>query len=268
MPWLDRSDSGYAPRGAVAPGDWMRLHAGLALLALMCVLLTPLMVALGLLMRGKRRGRFARSTITWVFERHLRAMERIGAMRLDLGELDALRDAPAMIIAPNHPSMVDAALALSRLPNLTCIMKSDILDNVLFGSGARMAGYITSEPPRQMLRAATESLKAGRHLLLFPEGTRTGVLPVNRFQRTVGVIARRAGVPVQTVIIETGSAFLAKGWGPLRVPAMPMHYRVRLGRRFEAPADADAFSAELENYFRDELARARLPDIPVTDASS
>ena len=118
-----------------------------------------------------------------------------------------------------------------------------------------------------MLRAAGDSLHAGRHLLLFPEGTRTRQLPINALQRTVGVIARRANVPVQTLIIETNTAFLAKGWPLLRVPAMPMVYRVRLGRRFDPPADIEAFTAGLDAYFHQELVGARLPTLPVNAAS-
>jgi len=68
----------------------------------------------------------------------------MGCLRLDLGALDALRSAAPMVIAPNHPSMVDAGLVLSRLPDLACIMKGEILDSILFGTGARAAGYIAS----------------------------------------------------------------------------------------------------------------------------
>ncbi len=244
-------------------GNAVRLHVGFAALALLCLAFSALAPGATLFMRPARRGPFGRGMIRWIFGTHLRLMEQLGVMRLDLSELDALEHAPAMVLAPNHPSMIDAALMLSRLTRLTCIMKADILHNPLFGSGARMAGYITNDPPRQMMRAADDSLTAGRHLLLFPEGTRTLQRPVNAFQRTVGVIARRTGVPVQTLFIETPSPFLCKGWPLFRVPHMPMVYRVRLGRRFEAPVDVEAFSAELEAYFREQLATARLPCLPL-----
>jgi len=62
-------------------------------------------------------------------------------------------------------------------------------------------------------------------------------------------------VPVQTVLIETDSKYLSKGWHFLRVPPMPMHFRVRLGRRFDPPTDAHRFMAELTHYFSHELVR-------------
>lgn len=241
----------------------LKLYVGLLTFATSCLLTSALIFAGGVLLPGKRRRAFARSAISRMFRWHFKAMEWIGVMRLDITALDTLRDGPPLVISPNHPSSVDAALVLSRIANVACIMKADVLLNPLFGSSSREAGYITSDPVRSMLRTAVENLQAGGHLLLFPEGTRTVQLPLNKVQRTAGLIAKRAGMPVQTVIIESSSAFLAKGWPLLRIPAFPMEYKLRLGRRFEPPKDVDTFAGELEAYFRDELARSRLPLLPV-----
>jgi 1-acyl-sn-glycerol-3-phosphate acyltransferase len=86
-------------------------------------------------------------------------------------------------------------------------------------------------------------------LLLFPEGTRTTRFPVNPFHSAVGLIARRAGVPVQAVFIDTDSPYLGKGWPLWRLPPLPIVFTVRLGRRFEAGADARAFQQALQDYF-------------------
>jgi hypothetical protein len=60
-------------------------------------------------------------------------------------------------------------------------------------------------------------------------------------------------VPVQTILIETDSRYLSKGWSVFRVAPMPIHYRVRLGRRFDPPQNTHRFMAELEHYFAHEL---------------
>lgn len=183
----------------------------------------------------------------------LRAM---GAYRLDLTALDALRGGPAMILAPNHPQLIDALLILSRLPNLTCIMKSSLMRNPFLGAGARLARYIRNDSPMQMVRTAVRQLQEGSILLLFPEGTRTRQAPINPLTASVGVIARHARVPVQTLLVETDSPYLGKGWPLLRCPAMPITYRVRLGRRFDPPQDAATLVAELQRHFAVELADA------------
>ena len=178
----------------------------------------------------------------------------VGAYQLDLDALDALRDEPAIILAPNHPSIIDAILILARHPNVACVMKSDLMNNLFLAASARLAGYICNRPPRQMVLDSVAELRRGGVLLLFPEGARTIQPPVNPFTAGIGLIAKRAGVPVQALILEADSPCLSKGWSPIRRTSLPVRFRVRLGRRFEAPDDARTLDHALETYFRDELA--------------
>jgi 1-acyl-sn-glycerol-3-phosphate acyltransferase len=177
-----------------------------------------------------------------------------GAYRLDLSAIDSLRDGPPVILAPNHPSLIDALLILTRHPNIACVMKAELMDNVFLGAGSRLARYIPSDNPRQMIKEAVADLRRGSVLLLFPEGTRTTRHPFNPLKASVGVIAKHAGVPVQVAIIETDSPYLGKGWPLLRRPNLPITYRVRLGRRFDPPEDVDAFMTALEREYRQQLA--------------
>ena len=96
-------------------------------------------------------------------------------------------------------------------------------------------------------------LREGGILLLFPEGTRTTRAPINSLVGSVGLIAKHAQVPVQTLVIETDSPYLSKGWPLFRRPELPITYRVRLGKRFDPPADVAAFTAELDRYYQAEL---------------
>lgn len=196
--------------------------------------------------------------IRTVFRVQLAYLRATGRFAFDLGALDALRADGGLVIAPNHPALLDVLLVASRLPRITCIMKAEIWDNILLGGGARLARYIRNDSPRSMVKLAVEQIAYGNQLLVFPEGTRTVRLPVNRFKPGFALIAKRAGVPVQTVFIETNSPFLGKGWLWRRRPRFPISYRVRLGRRFTVDGDVKAFSAMLETYFEDEL-RATKP---------
>jgi hypothetical protein len=134
-----------------------------------------------------------------------------------------------------------------------------------------MAGYIRGWPPRRMIREAIDNLRQGSVLLLFPEGTRTTAAPTGPLTASVAVIAKHARVPVQTAIIETDSPYLSKGWSLFRAPTLPIRYRVRLGKRFEAPDDVGALMEELEREYRTQLAAAPQAMVlgePVFDASA
>jgi 1-acyl-sn-glycerol-3-phosphate acyltransferase len=104
-----------------------------------------------------------------------------------------------------------------------------------------------------MIKESVAHLRDGAVLLLFPEGTRTIREPINPLVGSVGLIAKQANVPVQALVIETDSPFLSKGWPLFRRPRLPITYRVRLGKRFDPPADVTAFTAELDRYYRQEL---------------
>jgi len=207
--------------------------------------------------------------ITLGFRLFVGALRLTRGYRFDLSALDALSAGPPMIIAPNHPSLLDAVLVISRLP-VTCIMKADLEDNLFLGAGARLAGYIGNGSIYRMIDRSVAALGHGRHLLVFPEGTRTTRAPCNPFTGSIGIIARRAGVPVQTVLIDTDSPCVRKGWPLFRKPSLPATYRVRAGKRFDPPVRARDLVRELEAYFAEELARGSMMQswLPAPTAAS
>jgi 1-acyl-sn-glycerol-3-phosphate acyltransferase len=214
------------------------LLLGFALISLGWSLPAALLARLLSPARGRPLGQRA---IGRGFSLYLGALQATGMLRCDLSALDALRDEPGLVIAPNHPSLLDAVLLTSRLPRVVCIAKAAIWDNPLLGGGMRLAGYVRNDAPVAMIRDAAAALRAGRQVLIFPEGTRTprgsALGPV---RRSFALIARQAGVPVQTVVIETDSPYLRKGWSPFRRPPLPLRFTVRLGERFTPDASTDA----------------------------
>ena len=73
-----------------------------------------------------------------------------------------------------------------------------------------------------MVRDAVASLSEGGQLVLFPEGTRTVRRRSTPFKPGITLIAHLAQAPIQTVIIETDSPYLRKGWPLLRPPPAPV----------------------------------------------
>ena len=238
--------------------DIATLAFGLGLLGVVCLGWAPFAWVLCKVRRGRDvdDGRLGRRVNSLCLRFYLKMLERVGAMRFDISALDAL-EGPAsggpLIIAPNHPRLLDAFLVISRLSNVVCIMKEELDSNVFLSHGARLACYIGNESPVQMIRESVRTLKRGNHLLLFPEGTRTVRDPVNPMTAAVGLISARSRVPVQTVFIECDSPYLRKGWPLFKRPSLPIAWRVRLGRRFDPPDDVRAFAPMLERYFIDEL---------------
>ncbi len=180
----------------------------------------------------------------------------VGMMRIDARELRGLgEERGGLIVAANHPSMLDAVLVVACLPRGVCIMKASLMGNVFVGAGARLARYIRNDSPHGMVGDAVQSLREGAQLVVFPEGTRSVQQPINPFLPGVTLIAQRAQVPIQTVIIETDSPYLGKGWPIWRTPPATVTFKLRLGERFAPQADHAELLRKLEGYFARELQR-------------
>ncbi len=156
--------------------------------------------------------KLGQTTMYRLFRLYVWITSKMGTLKVDLSALDSLRNEKGLVIAANHPGLLDAVLVISRLPRVTCIMKAEIWDNIFLGGGSRLAGYIRNDTPVNMIRLAAEELERGEHLLVFPEGTRTRKKPINSFKGGFALIAKRAHAPVQTVFIETDNPCLSKGW--------------------------------------------------------
>jgi 1-acyl-sn-glycerol-3-phosphate acyltransferase len=197
------------------------------------------------------RGRvFGRWMISFAYRVFWGTATACGMMRIDARCLDAVRDERGLILAANHPTMLDALLMVARLPRSACIMKAGLTKNVFIGAGARLAHYISNDSAHSMVRLAVEDLRRGGQLVIFPEATRTVESPLNPFRPGLTLIAKLAQAPIQTVFIETDSPYLGKGWPLWRVPPLPLVFTLRLGQRFAPASDSAALLQQVEQYFR------------------
>jgi 1-acyl-sn-glycerol-3-phosphate acyltransferase len=236
--------------------EYFALYSSLTLLGLICLTWSVFALPLYFILPRRLGTAVGRRGIMTGFSLYAWSLSITRTYYLDLRDIDSLKTGPPVILAPNHPCLIDALLILTRHPNLVCVMKSELMRNVFLGSGSRLARYVRNDSSRQMVKESVAHLREGGTLLLFPEGTRTVHDPINSLVGSVGLISKHAGVPVQTLIIETDSPFLSKGWPLFKRPTLPVTYKVRLGKRFDPPSEVAAFTAELERYFRNELAGA------------
>lgn len=158
-------------------------------------------------------------------------------MRLEFGELERFAreasqlGAPPLIIAPNHPSLLDAIFIMAYVPNVTCVIKASLRRNPFLSGGAKLSGFICNKSPRGMVEQSVEALKAGSNLLIFPEGTRTGVGAdgVGQFKAGVALIAKLSHKKILPVYLTANSRYLSKDWPIYRLPPVPLCYRATVG---------------------------------------
>ncbi|GAB3187418.1 lysophospholipid acyltransferase family protein [Hydrogenophaga aquatica] len=226
---------------------------GLGSLALICLSWLPVALLMQRVLPARPGRWIGRRVIAWGFRGYLVILRTLCACHFDLKGLEGLHRQGPMVVVANHPSLLDAVLVLAYLPNAVCVMKASLMDNLLFGAAARLARYVRNDNVLGLLLRCRRELDQGAQVLLFPEGTRTRHFPVDDFLQSAGLIASRAGVPVQALVIEFSTPYLGKDWPIWRRPVLPLRVSIRLGRRFEPPQDVPGFTRQLQAYFQSEV---------------
>ncbi len=226
---------------------------GLSAFAVLCLVWLPFAWVLRPLLSGARGRRVGRRFIHQGFRLYLGFLRLFCANRFDLEALDALRNAPPQVLVANHPSLLDVLLIVSRLPNVVCVMKAGLMNNILFGAAARMAGYIRNDGPLEMILQADAALTEGAHVLIFPEGGRTVEFPLDTFGQSAVLIARRTQVSIQALLIGFSSPYLGKHWPLWRRPELPLRWSVRMGVCYPPPTDLKEGTRLIESDMRQAL---------------
>ena len=256
-----------APPGAMtlrwwlrAPWDYVMMALGLLYWGVFGGLLTLIGGPLHVLLprrTGEKLGRFLLHQLFRKFVVYLRLSDLVRADLTALDKLDGIKH--AFIAAPNHTSLWDVVFIIARLPFAVCIMKKQILQNIVLGGGARLAGYIANDSISLMIRNASKSLGEGGQLLLFPEGTRTkpDACWINPIKGGCAIIAMHSQVPVYPIFIRSNTRFLQKGWPLWRRPVFPIRMRFDLGEPLipEPGESPQSFTARLAKVYEQELSK-------------
>lgn len=123
---------------------------------------------------------------------------------------------PAIIIA-NHQSVIDLAVIIGMVPKLVVVTKKYIWNSPFFGWAVRMAGYMHSELGMDEIdKIVTERIAEGYSVLIFPEGTRSEDLQVQRFHKGAFLLAEKHKLDI-VPIVSYGNGMIMSKRQPLLV---------------------------------------------------
>lgn len=111
------------------------------------------------------------------------------------------------IFVSNHVSWFDVLALVVALPRYSFVAKAELFRVPLFGAAARAVGTIPIERDNrkaafQAYEEAAVRIRAGRNVVVYPEGTRGETYALRSFKKGPFVLAIAAGVPIIPTIIH------------------------------------------------------------------
>lgn len=246
---------------------WRLLITGLCFLGfsagglLLSLLVFPPMYLFG--GSAEHRRQRAKWTIQKFFSILLLVLRYSGTLRLELVGAEKLKDARAVLVLANHPSLIDIVVLLSLIPRATCVVKGQLSSNVFIGGVIRAAGYITNSTPEKLIEDCTLALEAGNAVVIFPEGTRSCPDAPLKFLRGAAHVLLKTDRLLLPVLIQCEPPTLTKGSRWHEIPPTPIRFRVVARDALRASALVDTcrepviaarhLTTALESYFSQEL---------------
>jgi 1-acyl-sn-glycerol-3-phosphate acyltransferase len=120
---------------------------------------------------------------------------------------ELLTPGAARIFVSNHVSWFDVLALVVALPQYSFVAKAELFRVPLFGAAARAVGTIPIERENrkaafQAYEEAAVRIRAGRNVVVYPEGTRGRSYALRPFKKGPFVLAVAAGVPIIPTIIH------------------------------------------------------------------
>jgi len=145
-----------------------------------------------------------------------RSILAASGIQVAVSGMERIDPARPYIFMSNHQSNFDIPVLLAHLPvQFRWLAKAELFKIPVFGRAMRGAGYISidradREAAFKSLGKASEAIRNGVAIMIFPEGTRSLDGTLKPFKKGGFVLAVDAGVPIVPVTIRGTHAIMAK----------------------------------------------------------
>lgn len=152
---------------------------------------------------------------------------KAGVMTLRTEGADRLKGEGAVLVVANHPTLIDMCVLGSIMPQVDCIVNVKRAENPTLRGAVTAAGYVRNDGGAAVVNECAARLRAGRTVLVFPEGTRSPRSGLGPFKRGAAHVALRSGHEILPVLITCDPPTLLKGQKWYDVPDRSFQVTVR-----------------------------------------
>lgn len=156
------------------------------------------------------------------------------------------------VFACAHQSTWEAVATQTFLPPLAWVLKKELLKIPFFGWGLWATRPISIDRSDrknaldQVVEQGIQKIKEGRHVLIFPEGTRSPYGQVGRYKKGAAKLARAANVPIVPIAHDAGRYWSSTSWW-----IKPGTIRCIIGEEISTLGKTDAeITSEVESWIK------------------
>jgi 1-acyl-sn-glycerol-3-phosphate acyltransferase len=146
-----------------------------------------------------------------------RSILAMSGVRVAVTGIGRITPGKPYIFMANHQSNLDIPVLLGHLPvQFRWLAKAELFRIPVFGQAMRGAGYISinrsdRKAALESLQLASEKVRGGLSILIFPEGTRSLNGSLKPFKKGGFVMAIGTGVPIVPVAVRGTYDIMPKG---------------------------------------------------------
>lgn len=138
-------------------------------------------------------------------------------LKHELINTDNIPEQPC-VFACNHSSTWETITTQTFLPPLAWVLKKELLKIPVFGWGLWASRPIAIDRQDrtnaldQVVQQGIEKIAEGRHVLIFPEGTRSSYGVVGNYKKGAAKLATAAGVNIVPIAHDAGKYWSKDSW--------------------------------------------------------
>ena len=161
----------------------------------------------------------------------------LAGIRVEISGMQHVHPGEASIYMANHTSILDILVLISALPvDLRFIFKKSLLWAPVVGQAIYLMGMIPIDrsggnKAHESLKKAGLQIKKGKHILVFPEGTRTRTGRLASFKKGGFILALQQAIPIVPISINNSRNLCGRNsiWAKKGTVSVFIHARVDTG---------------------------------------
>ncbi|MCR5261975.1 MAG: 1-acyl-sn-glycerol-3-phosphate acyltransferase [Candidatus Gastranaerophilales bacterium] len=146
---------------------------------------------------------------SWQF--FLWLMQKTKLIRLDIQNLEKIKNIKNSIIVSTHPSFIDIVILMSIIPHSTCFVAAKLARNPFLRGIVNLLFILDVESIDEWLNKTCEKADMGFNIIIFPMGSRHRKNETPKIRRGTALIAEKTKQDIVLLHMETSFDFLQIG---------------------------------------------------------